>query len=119
MYMILRRLSLLFYLLLITTLFLLAFYSGPEGLGAKLVLGVLFNSGLLLIAYSMFKGTKRSYIWLCFILLFYFIAFVQAAFAPSAHLIQLMQYFALGLSVMLFVVAMYASRYFVDLGTQP
>ncbi len=118
MYLILRRTSLLLYLGLIASLFLLAFLAGPTGVGAKVVLGLLYCSGLLLVAYSLLTESRRAYIWLCFILLFYFIAFVQAAFAPSSASVQSIQYLALAMISLLFTTSMIAARLLMTAETQ-
>lgn len=86
---------------------------GPEGIGAQLVLWLLFSSGLLLVLPGLLKGSRRSYIWLCFILLFYFIAAVQSLFAGNSQTMQVQECYEVirvALVVAAFVAAMLASR---------
>lgn len=52
-----------------------------KDLSAKVVLWLLFSSGLLLVAPGIIREKKRSHQWLCFILLIYFIWAVQALLA--------------------------------------
>ena len=92
---------------------------GPEGAAAKGVLWLLLSSGLLLVASGLIRGHRRSYIWFCFILLFYFIGFIQALFAVSgvATVGQAMpssaathEWLAVGFIVVGFIASMFASR---------
>lgn len=86
---------------------------GPVEIAAQLVLWLFFASGLLLVLWGLFKGRKRSYIWLCFILLLYFIAAVQSLFAVNPQTGQLRDTYEvirLLLIVVGFIVSMLASR---------
>ncbi len=80
-------LTISFYVLLIGSLFLGSWFYGPASIASRLVLWLLLTSGLLLVTYGLFKKSRRSYQWLCFILLLYFIGIVQALFAgtPKLH----------------------------------
>ncbi|MGB5323871.1 MAG: DUF2069 domain-containing protein [Pseudomonadales bacterium] len=69
-----------------------AWIYGPDEAGARVVLGLLAASGLLIVLPGLLRGSKRSYQWLCFILLMYFTWYVQALFsgAPPASTAQAM-----------------------------
>lgn len=63
---------------------------------------------LLLFIPGVWIGHHRTYSWLCFVILFYFTAFVVEAMSPFATLAD---YLATGLTVVLFLAAMMASRW--------
>ena len=107
-YQLAKNITLIIYSLLILNLFYIAWTIGPEEIGARLVLGALFNLGLWLVLYGLIKASRRSFQWLCFILLMYFIAFVQALFSNGAALAEIL---GLILVVTGFVSAMFAARW--------
>ena len=79
-----RRLTLISYFGLIASLLFGALVNGPHGVAAKLALWLITISGLLLVMKGLLQDRKRSYQWLGFILLIYFVAAVQSIFAmPS------------------------------------
>jgi len=88
------------------------FIDGPEGIPAKLFLSALFSSGLLLVSVALYHSTRRSYIWLCFVLLFYFTALVQALFAPGEAIQTGLEIVLLILTVCCFISAMLAARFY-------
>lgn len=113
MYSTYRAVTLVSYFLLIVTITLWAFIFGPEQVAAKAALALFINSGLLLVAYTLLKGTRRSYQWLCFILLFYFIGVVQALFSPSESLASsLIRWVSLVSIVVCFCSSMLAARFY-------
>lgn len=63
---------------------------------------------LLLFLPGIWIGHHRTYSWLCFVILFYFTAFVVEAMSPFANLSD---YLATALTVVLFPAAMMASRW--------
>ncbi|BFM20994.1 DUF2069 domain-containing protein [Gilvimarinus japonicus] len=63
---------------------------------------------LLLFIPGIWIGHHRTYSWLCFVILFYFTAFVVEAMSPFANLSD---YLATALTVLLFPAAMMASRW--------
>jgi uncharacterized membrane protein len=63
---------------------------------------------LLLFIPGIWIGHHRTYSWLCFVILFYFTAFVVEAMSPFANLND---YLATALTVVLFIAAMMASRW--------
>lgn len=63
---------------------------------------------LLLFIPGIWIGHHRTYSWLCFVILFYFTAFVVEAMSPFANLSD---YLATALTVVLFPAAMMASRW--------
>lgn len=85
--------------------------TGPATVASKLVLGIFYVSGLLLVLTGLMKDKKRSYIWYCFILLFYFVGFVQALFMPSDVLKQTLEWITLGFIVIGFIASMLAARF--------
>lgn len=80
-YSIARRLTLLCYFTLLATIFYGSWVNGPDDIAARVVLWLLMSSGLLLIIVGLLKGKKRSYLWLCYILLLYFVFCVQFLFS--------------------------------------
>lgn len=80
-YQLVRAITLLCYFSLLGIMLFGCFFLGPEGIAAKLVLWLLISSGLLLIIKGLIAGKKRSYIWLCYILLMYFVFCVQFLFS--------------------------------------
>lgn len=76
-----RRLTLLGYFGLLASLAAGAWLYGPETVAARIVLWLLGSAGLLLVLPGLLRGSRRSYQWLCFILLMYFVWFAQAVFA--------------------------------------
>ena len=113
MYTIYRATSLSSYSLLILSIAVWAFIFGPEQIAAKFALALLINSGLLLVVYTLIKGTRRSYQWLCFILLLYFIGVVQALFSPSdSFLTSLIRWTSLLSIVVCFCSSMLAARFY-------
>ena len=74
-------LTLLCYFVLLACMFYGCWSFGPAGLAPKLVLWLLISGGLLLVAPGLIRKHKRSYIWLCYILLMYFVFCVQFLFA--------------------------------------
>ncbi|RZV60160.1 MAG: DUF2069 domain-containing protein [Pseudomonadales bacterium] len=80
-YRIARGTTLLSYVALLATIGFGAWFYGPAGVAAKLALWLLAIAGLLLVLPGLVRGSKRSYQWLCFILLMYFIWYVQAVFS--------------------------------------
>lgn len=63
---------------------------------------------LLLVLPGLKAGNPRSYIWLCFLLLLYFIKGVDGVISPSRAWID---YVVLSVSVLLFISAMLTSRW--------
>jgi uncharacterized membrane protein len=85
-------------------------------LAAALVLWLLVSSGLLLVAFGILFNRRRSYQWLCFILLLYFIHTVIALFAhqhPDSKLFNdlWVLYLRLGLIIVCFIAAMMTARW--------
>jgi len=113
MYRTFRSISLVSYFLLLLTITAAVFLAGPTGIAAKAVLALLVNLGLLLVVYILLLGTKRSYIWLCFILLLYFIGSVQALFTPSdIALVVINKWLILVSVVVCFCSSMMAARFY-------
>ncbi|WP_339897044.1 DUF2069 domain-containing protein [uncultured Gilvimarinus sp.] len=63
---------------------------------------------LALFIPGIWIGHHRTYSWLCFVILFYFTAFVVEAMSPFGNLVD---YLATALSVILFLAAMMSSRW--------
>lgn len=80
-----RGLTLLCYFTLLAVMLYGSLFFGPEGIGAKLILWLLMSLGLLLVLLGLLAGKQRSYIWLCFILLMYFIYAVQLMFSGGSE----------------------------------
>ena len=85
---------------------------GPDDVAARLVLWLLVSAGLLLVLPGLLLAWRRSFQWLCFILLLYFVFCVQAMFAgpagqPTASWLEWWVLVAITLS---FVSAMFAAR---------
>lgn len=80
----LRCLTLVSYLGLLLAILYWALVFGPDALAPALALWLLASSGLLLVAHGVVKRRKRSYLWLCFILLLYFVIYTQALFSNGA-----------------------------------
>jgi len=92
-------------LLGLITLFVVGNILEPNGsLFRLLVQGV----PLLLFLPGVWLGHHRTYSWLCFVVLFYFTAFVVEAMSPFGNLND---YIATALTVLLFLAAMMASRW--------
>jgi len=113
MYSLARKLSIASYLTLLGLICTWVALVGPVIIAAKLVLALLLCSGLLLVAFILYKGTQRAYIWLCFILLFYFLVVVQALFIPTElTLLFYVRWFTLAAIVFCFCASILASRYY-------
>jgi uncharacterized membrane protein len=84
-YQLVRVITLLCYFTLLAMMLFGAVFLGPEGVAAKLVLWLLISSGLLLIIKGLIAGKRRSYIWLCYILLMYFVFCVQFLFSGGGN----------------------------------
>lgn len=106
-YPLLRHITLATYFGLLAVLLYWVASFGPDDIAAMLTLWVLVISGLLLVAPGLVKGTKRSYIWLCFILLMYFLFFVVALFSGTVAAHEVL---AMILVVTAFIASMLASR---------
>lgn len=63
---------------------------------------------LLLVLPGLKSQSPRGYIWLCFLLLLYFIKGVDGVISPSRAWID---YFVLTVSVVLFISSMFTSRW--------
>ncbi len=70
---------------------------------------------LVILIPGLRQGNPRTYIWLCFVLLAYFIKGVDGIVSPSRAWID---YVTLTVSVVLFVTAMIASRW-ISLTSRP
>ena len=79
-----HRVTVLSYLTLLAVMFYGCWLFGPSELIPKIVLWLLISSGLLLIARGLLAGKKRSYIWYCYILLMYFVFYVQFLFSGGS-----------------------------------
>lgn len=111
MYSMLRTISLSSYFFLLAAICVAVYLGGPEGIAAKATLALLVNAGLLLVVYILLRGTKRSYIWLCFILLMYFVYIVQALFTPTNQaMVQITRWLILTAIVICFCSSMMAVR---------
>ncbi len=113
-----RAITLGCYFGLIAVIFYGCWFFGPEGettkdVAAKIVLWLLVVSGLLLVIRGLLKGLKRSYIWLCYILLMYFVLCVQSLFSGGSDVQSTAAWheiFAVTVIVLGFVSSMIASR---------
>jgi len=86
---------------------------GPPDLAPALGLWLLVSSGLFLVMPGLVKEAKRSYQWLCFIFLMYFIWYVQAIFATAVGASPVgatHEWVGLALIVIGFCAAMFAAR---------
>lgn len=106
------RLVLAQYLLLLAIFVYASFFlgadAGPQGWAAKAVLWLMKISGLLLVLPGVVLGKARSYLWLCFILLMYFLALVLKLFSVTGAWYD---YAGLTLVVTLFITSMMAARW--------
>lgn len=106
------RLTQLSYMTLLLALWLGVYWYGPDGLAAKVVLWTLVSSGLLLVGIGVFRAKRRSFQWLCFILLIYFLWVVQALFSgPTGQQAVLHEVVAAISITSCFIAAMFAARY--------
>ena len=112
MYRILRQLTVVTYLLLLITLFGSTLAFGPSDIAAAIALGVAKCVGLLFVCWGLMREEQRSYIWLCFIQLMYFIAIVQALFIPSEGYRLLLEWIVLVLIIVNFTASMLCARFF-------
>lgn len=85
---------------------------GPAQLAASIVLWLLVCSGLLVVLPGVLRGKRRSYQWLCFILLIYFIYAVLDLFTLAALESSVWQRYVVAYSRMLFVVAGFVAGMF-------
>ncbi len=107
-----RGLTLASYAALLAALFYGSWTLGPGDVAARIVLWLLVSSGLLLVLPGLLLRWRRSFQWLCFILLLYFLFCVQAMFAgpkgqPTASWIE---WWALLAIVIAFISAMLTAR---------
>ena len=108
----LRTITLVSYFALIATFFVSSIMYGPEQLTAAMVLAIIKISGLLFVLYGLMVSSKRSYIWLCFILLMYFTYLVLELFMPSTGPLVWVEYLLMALVVICFNAAMLAARFY-------
>ncbi len=92
-------------LLLFVALFTAANITSPRG---SLTLWLVQCLPLLMFVPGLVKHYYRTYSWLCFVLLFYFTAFTVDAMSPLRDWVD---YLGVGLSVVMFISAMMASRW--------
>jgi len=83
-YAIARNVTALAYVSLLSIIFIDIWHTSIDGIAAKIVLWLLATAGLWLVFPGLLRQHRRSYQWLCFILLMYFIWYVQAWFVASA-----------------------------------
>ncbi|MBT8149662.1 MAG: DUF2069 domain-containing protein, partial [Gammaproteobacteria bacterium] len=83
-YSIARSVTVLAYAGLMAIIFIDIWQTSIDGVAAKVVLWLLATAGLWLVFPGLLRQYRRSYQWLCFILLMYFIWYVQAWFAAVA-----------------------------------
>ena len=79
-----RGLTLASYAALLLALFYGCWTLGPDQIAARVVLWLLISSGLLLVLPGLLMNWRRSFQWLCFILLLYFLFCVEALFRGVA-----------------------------------
>lgn len=109
-----KQLTHIAYFILLAILFYGCWASGITEIAARIVLWLLLISGLLLVLPGLIKGTQRSYIWLCFILMLYFVGSVQAVFASESLSMANAHKLALLITVVFtFITSMLTSRWYV------
>jgi uncharacterized membrane protein len=84
------------------------FMRGPEGVMAKVVVLAILVMPLLIFISGIMKGNARSYVLLCFIMLFYFCVAVYYLFLPPAGIIDGIR---VGLITSIFIAAMFYVRW--------
>ena len=77
-------------------------------LQTRLALCLLQAAPLIAFAPGLWRGAQRSYVWLCLVLLMYFVMAVERVIRPGAPIAEFLE---LGLIVVLFVTAMMFSRW--------
>ena len=107
-----RWLTLASYLALLLSLLYGSWTLGPDEAAARVVLWLLMSSGLLLVLPGLLLGWRRSFQWLCFILLLYFVFCVQALFAgpPQQPTAAWHEWWALLSIIAAFTSAMFTAR---------
>jgi uncharacterized membrane protein len=103
-----RRLSLGCYAALVLVLSLQIFGIGKLELAARAFLWVLWTGPLLVFLPGLLRGTWKTYLWLCFVLLVYFMVVVGNLFGPGAGPADWLQ---LALICVLFNTAMFYARW--------
>jgi uncharacterized membrane protein len=101
------------YITILLILFSKCMIIGPEGFLPKLTLWLFIASGFLIIIKSVFESTRRGFLWLCFILLFYFIFAVVSLFASNDNTIYVVlihNWLLLTMIVLCFISSIIASR---------
>jgi uncharacterized membrane protein len=91
-------------LLCLFVLFVLKNIFSPEG---SIPLLFFQSFPLLIVLPGLYRNYYKAYSWLCFIVLVYFIAYTTEVGSP---LREWTDYLGLGLSVLLFITAMFTSR---------
>lgn len=76
--------------------------------GPSIIIWCLQCVPLLILIPSMLRKNPRSYIWLCFIILVYFIALVERVMSPSRNWLNMFQLFLVS---SIFITAMFTSRW--------
>lgn len=82
-YPLVRALTAACYLGLLLALGYGAWFYGPDTAASRLALWLFGAIGLLLVLPGLLRQSRRSYQWLCFILLMYFVWCVPALFAAA------------------------------------
>lgn len=103
-----RRVSLGSYAVLLVVLSLQIF--GIEGLEvrARAFFWVIATGPLIVFLPGLLRGTWKTYLWLCFVLLAYFMVAVDVLFRPGAGAVDWLQ---LVLICVLFTTAMFYARW--------
>jgi len=106
-----QRLVTLLYLLVIATQILDTLASSLSA-NTQVIVVVVRVAPLLLLVSVVFNATPRSLIWLCFLLLGYFVGATLGAFSPAR---TIWDFVALGATSLLFISAMFRSRHLSQL----
>ena len=96
------------YGLLVLVLTVRAFAIGALAPGAQLVMALLFSLPLLSFLPGMLRGNHKTFIWLCFVVLIYFLVLTNNMFRPGAGPAD---WLSLGLVCGLFISAMLFARW--------
>ena len=85
----------------------LALY-GPATVAATAVAWLVQTLPLLILLPGLLKGRYRSHIWMCFVVLIYFVAVVPSLFSPG---VKVYDYLMVATTVVLFIGSMLLARW--------
>ncbi len=103
-----NRVTLALIALMLSFFAITKWFSENASLSSAIIIWFIQSIPFLLILPGIFKHYYRSYSWLCFLLLFYFVFAIERCFLSTA---SVKEYVFVTLTIVLFIAAMMTSRW--------